>query len=181
MIMADLTRNEYIMLEGYSSMFPKRSHDFFSDYRIVGSKNSLLYLEYHFDENCLFPHKLVHLGPEEVPHGNVQFRFQSLSCHPCPRGQYSDRGGSTHCTDCMSTRSCNKLEGLNICSELYMCDRHLHSRTMHHSKRPYDSLHLRCWIQWKSLRNTDFLSNRYGSSSRSSTHRCILLRHQTRQ
>ena len=100
MIMADLTRNEYIMLEGYSSMFPKRSHDFFSDYRIVGSKNSLLYLEYHFDENCLFPTNLYILDLKRCPTGMYSSDFSLYPCRQCPRGQYSDRGGSTHCTDC---------------------------------------------------------------------------------
>ena len=99
MIMADLTRKEYIMLEGYTSMFPKKSR-FLSDYRMVGSKNSLLYLEYYYLDRCLFPINLYILDLKRCPPGMYSSDFSLYPCRPCPRGQYSDRGGSTHCTDC---------------------------------------------------------------------------------
>ena len=99
MSMADLTRKEYIMLEGYASMFPKKSQDLFGDYRMVGSKNSLLYLKYDH-KNWLFPTNLYILDLKRCPTGMYSSDFSLYPCRQCPRGQYSDRGGSTHCTDC---------------------------------------------------------------------------------
>ena len=99
LIMADLTRKEYITLEGYASMFPRRSHDYLSDYRIVGSKNSLLYLKYDYT-NYYFPANLYSLDLKRCHPGMYSSDFSLNPCRPCPRGQYSDRGGSTHCTDC---------------------------------------------------------------------------------
>ena len=99
MIMADLTQKEYIMLEGYASMFPKKSHDLFGDYRMVGSKNSLLYLKYDYIQD-FFPTNLYILDLKRCPPEMYSSDFSLYPCRPCPRGQYSDRGGSTHCTDC---------------------------------------------------------------------------------
>ena len=100
MIMADLTGKEYIMLEGYASMFPVKSRDLFGDYRMVGSKNSLLYLKYdHYDE-YIIPTNLYNVDLKRCDPGMYSSDFSLYPCCPCPRGQYSDRGGSTHCTDC---------------------------------------------------------------------------------